>query len=117
LNQGLDFDILRSSLEFLTTAISKKVGASFVASCILHTKPEMYCGSYVNNEQCLHAHTEENMPASYCEDKVWENSQSPYCCDLSLTPFTLPIVHFGLGMQHATKPSPTFFEIAVYCCC
>jgi len=54
------------------------------------------------------------MPASYCEGKVWENSQSPYCCDFSLTPFTSPIVHFGLGMQHATKPSPTFFEIAVF---
>jgi len=56
------------------------------------------------------------MPAPYCEDKVWENSQSPYCCDLSLTPFTSAIVHFGLGMQHAryaTKPSSTFFEIAV----
>jgi len=54
------------------------------------------------------------MLAPYWEDKVWENSQSLHCCDLSLTLFTLPIVHFGLGMQHATKHSPTFFELAVY---
>jgi len=50
------------------------------------------------------------MLAPYCEDKVWENSHSPYCCDLSLTPFTSSIVHFGLGMQHAT----TFIEIGVF---
>jgi len=101
------------------TAISKRLVPVLLhlASSMLHTKPEMYCGSYVNNV-CMHIQ-KKIVPASYCEDRVWENSQSPYCCDLSLTPFTSPIVHFGLGMQDATckmqqNSSPTFFEIAVY---
>ena len=40
---------VRVSIQLRYTAISKKVGEGFVASCIMHTKPKIYCGSYVNN--------------------------------------------------------------------
>jgi len=81
-----------------------------VACRMLHTKPEMYCGSYINN---VSMHIQKKI----CRLHIAKTKSIllwPFADSIHIAHSAFRAFYATCKMQDATKPSSTFFEIAVY---